>query len=700
MASLIKTFISSKLGLSSITLFTLLGFCLFFANSQTFQRWENLTWSTRVNAFLENSSPSQDIVLILVDQNSLDRGSKEQMWSWPWPRPIYGHLIDYLQKIEVASITLDLIFSEPSSSPSDDQQFASSIESGSPVFTGIIIDQKGQDGNRSWPCSKFGFIDQNSNTKHSAIFPIDDLQDSFSGFGDVMAHADLDQMISKVRTLQHFDGHLVPLLGLAPYFHLSSLNNTNISQKFAKNTSSSSIPHNIPKIFQKDNIILNFRGPSLSHQHYSCYDILIDVMRDAEGLKPKQNLNLKGKHIFIGYSAPGLKDIRKTPVNGLFAGVEIHATALDNALNNDFITAAPKWMIQLEMLLITIGAIFISHFKKYRYKIFLSLMTLGLPIGISFYSYLYLCWWPMAAPTFLAFFSICLSFFISSLFETRQKKFIRQAFGYYLSKDVIEKVLINPNDLKLGGERKTLTIMFSDLAGFSSISEKMKPIQLTKLLNDYLSHMTDIILEESGTLDKYEGDAIMAFWNAPLDCPNHATKACTAAIRCQRKLLERSPYYKETYGVDMSARIGIHTGEVVVGNMGSNTRFDYTVLGDAANLASRLEGANKAFSSNIMVSEETRSLVQDDILFRTISKITVVGRKRPLWVYEPLAFPHEELEQEWLTWNIISMLIEQQDWNKAIHSLAKFNGNEKEKKIWLKALSQKDWDGIIHLDSK
>jgi adenylate cyclase len=211
--------------------------------------------------------------------------------------------------------------------------------------------------------------------------------------------------------------------------------------------------------------------------------------------------------------------------------------------------------------------------------------------------------------------------------------------------------------------------------------------------------MSDIIMEEGGTLDKYEGDAIMAFWGAPLEMKDHATRACTAAIKYQKTLKEKSSEWKAKYGVDLKARIGIHTGTVIVGNMGSKTRFDYTVLGDAANLASRLEGANKQFESSVMVSDVTKEKCDQGIYFRTIASITVVGRNEELWVYEPIGFEQEDL-RPWQKWEDAMDMFK----NKGFYKTAKYmeeNFEEtKEVKLYLDKMSNRAWDGVFRLDQK
>jgi adenylate cyclase len=229
------------------------------------------------------------------------------------------------------------------------------------------------------------------------------------------------------------------------------------------------------------------------------------------------------------------------------------------------------------------------------------------------------------------------------LTEGKQKRFIRSAFNQYLSVEVINRILDNPALLTLGGEKRELSILFSDIQGFSTISERLTPEQLVQLLNDYLTDMTDIIMEEGGTLDKYEGDAIIAFWNAPLEQPDHAMRICRAVLKCQRTLAARREEFYQRIGAWIYVRIGVHTGDVVVGNIGSKKRFDYTMLGDAANLASRLEGANKYFGTFTMISESTWLQTNQAFIGREIGTLKVVGRNTPVTVFELLGFKHEPI---------------------------------------------------------
>ena len=291
------------------------------------------------------------------------------------------------------------------------------------------------------------------------------------------------------------------------------------------------------------------------------------------------------------------------------------------------------------LVLLTLAATYLlALFKTQKAQITAAIVLPVIPIGLAFL--FYGCGYDFKlVPTELSV-VICTSSSIIHRYMVigKQERFIRHSFRHYLSPLVIDQLIEHPEKLKLGGERKELTVFFSDLEGFTSISEGLGPEDLTHLLNDYLTDMTDIILEEHGTVDKFEGDAIIAFWNAPLDVANHAEFAVRAALRCQERLAQIRPEFIEEYGKVLNMRIGINTGPAVVGNMGSSTRFDYTVLGDAVNLAARLEGANKQFGTYTMISESTHCRLDTRFTCRELARIRVVGRKEPVTVYEPLSY--------------------------------------------------------------
>jgi len=224
--------------------------------------------------------------------------------------------------------------------------------------------------------------------------------------------------------------------------------------------------------------------------------------------------------------------------------------------------------------------------------------------------------------------------------EGRHKRVIKEAFRYYVSPSIIDRIVEDPRQLELGGERRELTIFFSDIAGFTSISESIGPGQLVPLLNTYLTAVTDVILRHGGTVDKYVGDAVVAFWNAPVALPDHAACGVAAALEIQRELTRLQAVFESEYKVTVKTRIGLNTGQVSVGNFGSIARFSYTVIGDAANIASRLEGANKSFGTPILISERTYQMLNGTQPCRPVGTVRVLGKSSGVAVYEPLEEQH------------------------------------------------------------
>ena len=347
---------------------------------------------------------------------------------------------------------------------------------------------------------------------------------------------------------------------------------------------------------------------------------------------------LQGAYVLFGLSAPGLFDLRPTPLDGVFPGMEIHATLLDNLQAGDFLKTVPVFISALWALgFALVSGLLICRCRNSTQTIVLFALLIPLPLVFGYLAYGSGYVLPVAFPGGAAAFALIGGVLFNYATEGRKKREIRKAFNQYLHPTVIEQLVDNPEKLRLGGEKRNISIFFSDLEGFTSIAEGLEPEALTSLLNAYLTEMTDIILGSGGTIDKYEGDAIIAFWNAPLDQPDHAIRAVQAALDCQSRLAELRPVFQQDYGYELSMRIGINTGDAVVGNMGSTRRFDYTMLGDAVNLAARLEGVNKVFATRILISAATASALGSDISLREVATVAVVGRKETVTIFEPLA---------------------------------------------------------------
>jgi adenylate cyclase len=325
-------------------------------------------------------------------------------------------------------------------------------------------------------------------------------------------------------------------------------------------------------------------------------------------------------------------------VDDAYSGVEIHATVLDNLLANDFVAAIPhEATLGYALLAALLCSIAVRSSNRVWKTVLILLFLVPVPALLCVAAYEYNIWAPFVLPETGVVAAFMITIVVKYAVEGRKKRFIKSAFSQYMSHEVVEELLKNPDMLKLGGEKKVLSIFFSDLEGFTGISEGMEPEELTEWLNRYLSAMSDIIKEEGGTIDKYEGDAIIAFWNAPLPQQDHASRAVRAALKCQQKLSDIGLDLRKKAGTDVSMRIGLHTGPVVVGNMGSRSRFDYTIVGDAANLASRLEGLNKHFGTRTLISEDTLEHVKREVSVREVSTVAVKGKTKPVKVFEPMS---------------------------------------------------------------
>lgn len=345
--------------------------------------------------------------------------------------------------------------------------------------------------------------------------------------------------------------------------------------------------------------------------------------------------SLQDNIAITGLTATGTVDIGQTPTSNEYALVGAYHNTINTIIQGQFIYMAPKWINYALMLAIAIFMGFTIQRLNARMSVFTIIISFfivnAITAGIFTLGDIWLD--ELGASLALLVPSAAIAS-VKFMREESQKHFIKSAFAHYLSPGVIDRIIENPDSLELGGVERELTMFFSDVQGFSSISEKLTPPELVALLNEYLSEMTDIILKNGGTVDKYEGDAIIAFFGAPQPFEDHALRCCIAAIEQQKRLAEMQKVWAAEGRHVLKVRMGINTGVAVVGNMGSRTRFDYTVMGDSVNLASRLEGANKAYGTFCMISGATYEAVKNDVEVRRLDVIRVVGKKEPVPVYE------------------------------------------------------------------
>ena len=613
--------------------------------------FERRTWDLRVKTFASPGEATDDVALIFIDQKSLDWAEEAYQLSWPWPREVYSYIIDFCDRAGVKSLAFDVLYTEASVyGVYDDEALAMSVASMGRFVAALFLgNETGQstDWIATAPDPTLNVTGQRALAEYDdavferAAFPIPELLATAHSLANVSAVPDDDGVFRRARLFAEFGGKVVPALSLASYTtaypERQSLSIENRKLIFGEQT----IPTD-----SEGRVIINYRGPSGTHASYTASGVIQSEANLLAGEKPPIDPEeLRGKHVLFGFSAPGLLDLRPSAVAPVYTGVEIHATVLDNLVSGDFIREFPlvpyRLLLALLVFLCGVAATLTSGGTK---NILAYIVFLIIPVALGILLYFGDYWMPIMEPEIAVLITLIGAGVASFVTEGRQKRFIKGAFSQYLSPAVIEQLIENPENLKLGGERRELSIFFSDLEGFTSISEALTPESLTTLLNDYLSAMTDIILEEGGTIDKYEGDAIIAFWNAPIEHPDHAKALVFAALRCQGKLAEMQPDFRMRTGSELLMRIGINTGPAVVGNMGSRNRFDYTMLGDAVNLAARLEGINKQFRTYTLISQSTYKAIEGSVPAREISRVAVVGRKEPVTVYEPML--HGEYEQK------------------------------------------------------
>ena len=603
-----------------------------------FEFLENKTYDFRTNKTVSNKT-SEELFVVLLDQNSLDWASSEMNWSWPWPRKAYGDILNFFKLGNAKTVTFDVIFSEPSLyGTEDDSYFAQACKD----FEKVVQIQ---------------YYDSSSTNQDIPITSIDKINSSSAIQGNINSIPDSDSTIRRSRLFYNKNENEVPTLACATYL----VSSDNFSKDDYLNTKEYSILKNI-KTDKDGAVLLRFKKGLESYIPYAASEILQSYYAIQNGEEPLlYPEDFSGGYIFFGYYAPGLYDICSTPLSSSYPGVGIHLTLLDNILQNDFIKKTP---ILINLLLIIVLSFFTTLIIQIIENNFSSKKIIILSCGFVFLLisiYIMVCfvtfksgiWIPFVNILSTILLSYIITFFVSYNSEGKQKRYIKNAFKQYLSPLVIEQLISNPSKLKLGGERREISMFFSDIEGFSSISEKLSPEKLTEFLNIYLTKLTDIILNSGGTIDKYEGDAIIAFWNAPTEQKNHAQKAIEAAIECQIELEKIQDELIKITNAKIKNRIGINTGFAVVGNMGSNKRFDYTMLGDSVNLASRLEGINKQFGLYTLCSKETKLQAEKfgtKLIFIEIAKVQVIGKSNIVTVFTPLT--NTEFEESKLLWKI------------------------------------------------
>lgn len=588
-------------------------------------------------------TPDPRVAIVAVDNRSV-----RELGRWPWSRELTARLIRELKRRGARVIALDMVFSEPQAGGPDSELARSVTEAGN-VILGQFFRNEPQTttpeilrqlesarirllrvaaGVERLPLTEYSSVD--ANIPSIARGALD------SGFFN--QQADRDGLYRKLPLLFLFEGEVYSSLGLvALKRYLGGELELDVESYGIDSLRLGRL--SIP-VSEQGLLSLYWYGSGGSIPTYSAADLLAG--RAADGA-------LRDRLVFVGVTETGIADVRPTPFDPLLPGVEIHATFAANALEGCFLgrdnrTLAMEMaaMLCLPLLLCLIlsatpgtwaglaafmgisGSYLAANlfaFSRYRLD-----LTLAYPLASLLAAYL-------GGEVY------------RNLVVERKGRYLRRAFGSYVSPDLVAELVRHPERLQLGGQRRELTVLFSDIRGFTTLSEGLAPEELVKLLNRYLSPMTRLVLEEKGTLDKYIGDAIMALFNAPLDLADHPTRACSCAVRMLQALSELNETLLHDQLPAIAIGIGIHTGQAVVGNMGADNRFDYTAIGDSVNLASRLESLTKRYGVPVIVSGDTRQRAGGTFHFRELDLVRVKGKQQPVAIFELRGTPYPRQEQ-------------------------------------------------------
>jgi adenylate cyclase len=552
------------------------------------------------------AAPRADLLIVAIDEPSFQELDRP----WPWPRRLHAELVRRLSAAGARLIMFDVIFAG-ATDPEDDKLFADAVREASNVVLGQALEVTRD--------PRF--------TRRILITPYTPFQLAARAQGLCTITPDADGVVRRFH-LSLGGRETIPLASFQVVRPGTSLSPTLSG-------------------------LIDYAGPPRSLDTVSYYQV-IDPERPLPTSRIRDRIVLVGKMLEASVTPQAQADAFYTPffaLHGqLMAGVEIQGNILETLLRGSWKREIPLW----GRLALLLASIFLVSVVSVRLKplggLIFTAVCLVVMAAAAFGLFVLARFW---VPPFLICTGLVLVYAGNVLghyfTEAREKRWLRQAFGRYVAPSVVESIIQNPDRLELGGEELETTVLFADLEGFTYFSETMAPQALIKLLNDYFTPMTRIIMAHRGTLDKYIGDALMALWGAPVLLPDHALRACRAALEMEQAMAGLQANWQAQGLPLLVARLGLHTGPVVAGNVGSRERFDYTVLGDTVNLASRLEGVNKVYGTRILLSEETSKRVKDSLLVRELDLVLVKGRGQPVTIYELVGASPSQGALAWLT---------------------------------------------------
>lgn len=614
--------------------------------------WENPIYDMMTNLTHATMKGSDDIALVMIDNKSIDS------YRWPWARSLYGEVFDYLNKYTNAKVVVfDSIFTnlDKNNPPSSDNYFFDTVKNTDNFIGGYMAlsdkyetPELGSNYDEKFQ-RKFSIEIADKRTKNNSrysnynsltMFP-DKYFDAQKNVGSVNFTLNpVDGILREATDLISYNDNYYPSLALRAYMLSNKTNKLTLTNNYLIVDKTGL---KIPIYTHNGDIRHNMKfceflpNSDYSHKTYSAIDLINSDRLMKSGKKPIISPSeFDNKIIFVGANALAVEDVLKTTIATKHPGVDIQATILDNFLNNQFIVKFNSFSNLVTIILISIATFLIIRF----FAFLPSLLTL-IGFAILYFAFCIICFNNNIVPLVITPLAVQLSTMIFGysyrfILEGKNKEKIKNAMGKYLSQDIMKNVVQNIDDIKLGGKKANVTVLFADIRGFTSMSEKMTAEEVSVILNEYFSEIEPIITKYNGVINKFIGDAVMAIFGEPIQDLNHPQNAVKCACAMLKKVDQLQDKWLAEGKPKIEIGVGINTGEAFVGNIGSEKRLEYTVIGDTVNLASRIESYNKVYKTNMLISSSTYSYVADIVDTIKIADVTIRGKAKKMDIYEVL----------------------------------------------------------------
>ncbi len=620
-----------------------------------FKVLENIVYDNAAKIVRIDKSISDDIAIVLIDEASLS-ALNPVVGRWPWPRAIYSDLLEFFKMANPKAVLFDILFTETQGKlgdqldPNDEALVLATGEAGFAYHAFQLIKDEEDEHNKSLldkplpedfmesfalklPAGHLEVKSENNNY----YIPYPELYRVSVGMGVVEFSPDSDGVFRRTKPVRAYQGTLFPVMGLAPFFE---------NAEIVAHPRELIIDGKKLELDEKGNYIINVYGKFNTYSISGIFSSLQNIMAGELENLIVDPMEFENKIVFVGSSAVGVEDLKTTPISPRTPGAFLHASLASNFILDDFLSPVggrTTIVIMLIFILATVPTVFYVNRYSVKYTIPIALLVIWFLFYFQRYGGNVL--YEAVPPASAIFFSAIFSFGYLLMTEGRDKRKVKKMFSQFVSEDVLSTLMENYEKYGsiLTGANEDITILFTDIRGFTSFSDDKSPETVVKMLNCYFSNMTEIIFEGGGTVDKFIGDAIMAFWGAPTKMKNHAEKGVLTAIKMINALESINEELK-SIGIDHEIKIGIglNTGNAIIGNIGSEKHLSYTAIGDTINLSARLESMTKVLGATIVISEFTYNRLNIDIPCRPIDKVEVRGKKDKIQIYEVLCYDDEE----------------------------------------------------------